>query len=211
MWLLTIRRGIYFLGFVCCMADFGFIAGRKRITSMINRSGIWIGIAISGLVTGCGGGNKTPRETPTSGTINISVDESFQPIIDSEIKVFESSFPNAHIIPHYKPEAACFRDLAADSARMIIVTRGLTLQEDSFFLQGPAHYEPTSELLAYDAIAVIVNNQSKDSIFDIKDLRAMLNGEDKQHLPVLDGLSATSTVRYAIDSILRGQPMGKNV
>jgi phosphate transport system substrate-binding protein len=39
----------------------------------------------------------------------------------------------------------------------------------------------------------------------------MLNGGDKQHQPVMDGLSATSTVRYAIDSILRGQPLGKNV
>jgi phosphate transport system substrate-binding protein len=29
--------------------------------------------------------------------------------------------------------------------------------------------------------------------------------------PVMDGVSATSTVRYAIDSILKGQPLGKNV
>lgn len=185
---------------------FGYIEKVKGTLAVVAAFGLCLC-----LLSGCGGKGKAPMETPTSGSINISVDESFQPIIDSEIKVFESSFPNAHITPHYKPEAACFRDLAADSARMIIVTRGLTLKEDSFFLQGPAHYEPTSELLAYDAIAVIVNNQSKDSIFNIKDLQAMLNGEDKQHQPVLDGLSATSTVRYALDSILRGQPMGKNV
>ncbi len=39
----------------------------------------------------------------------------------------------------------------------------------------------------------------------------MLNGTDTKHQPVMDGVSATSTVRYAIDSILRGQPLGKNV
>src|SRR5579863_9487553 len=69
--------------------------------------------------------SKVFRETPTDGTINISVDESFKPVIDSQIKVFESSFPNAKIIVHYKSEADCFRDLAKDSTRMIIVTRGL--------------------------------------------------------------------------------------
>ena len=150
-------------------------------------------------------------ETPTSGTINISVDESFKPIIDSQIKVFESSFPNAVIIPHYKPEPECLRDLLNDSTRMIIITRGLTDDEVKYYRQLPAHLGPTFELLAYDAIAVIVNKQSKDSIFQINDLRSMLNGEDKQHQPVMDGLSATSTVRYALDSILRGQPLGKNV
>jgi len=55
--------------------------------------GIWIGLMISWLIAGCGGGgNKATLETPISGTINISVDESFRPVIDSEIKVFESSF-----------------------------------------------------------------------------------------------------------------------
>src|ERR1700733_7470082 len=116
------------------------------------------------LLAGCGGKNKIPMETPTSGSIHISVDESFQPVIDSEIQVFESSFPDAHITPHYESEAACFRDLASDSTRMIIVTRGLTPEEEKFFEDGPAHLKPTYELLAYDAIAVIVNNRSPDSI-----------------------------------------------
>jgi phosphate transport system substrate-binding protein len=192
------------------MAVFGFIAERKRIISMINRSGIWIGIAISGLVTGCGGGDKTPRETPTSGTIHISVDESYEPVIDSEIKVFESSFPNAHIIPHYKAEAQCLRDLSRDSARLVLVTRGLTEAEEKFY-KDSFYIEPTFGPLALDAVAIIVNNKSPDSIFEIKDLQNLLNGTDTKHVAVMDGVTATSTVRYAIDSILRGQKLGKNV
>ncbi len=42
-------------------------------------------------------GKNIPEETTTSGTINISVDESFKPVIDSEIEVFESQHPEAHI------------------------------------------------------------------------------------------------------------------
>jgi len=169
------------------------------------------GLAICLFISGCGSnGSKVKQETPTSGTINISVDESFRPVIDSQIQVFESSFPNARIIPHYKSEAECFRDLASDSTRMVIVTRPLNRDEEKFVTDS-FHLTPAMGPLAFDAIAVIVNNSSRDSVFEIKDLQDMLNGTDKKHLPVMDGLSATSTVRYAIDSLLKGQPLGKNV
>lgn len=175
---------------------------------MVKGSGIWIGMAISGLVAGCGSGNNTSQETPTSGTIHISVDESYRPVIDSEIKVFESSFPNAHVIPHYKAEAQCLRDLTTDSTRMILVTRGLTTAEEKFY-NDSFHMEPTYGPLALDAIAVIVNNHSPDSIFEIKDLQNLLNGTDTKHVPVMDGVTETSTVRYAIDSILGGSRSGR--
>jgi phosphate transport system substrate-binding protein len=173
--------------------------------------GILTGIMFCMLLGGCSsGGSKTAQETPTSGTIHISVDESFKPVIDSQIKVFESSFPDAHIIADYKPEAQCLKDLTTSGTRMILVTRGLTQAETDFY-KDSFHLKPTWGVLAFDAIAVIVNPASKDSIFEMKDLVNMLNGTDTRHLPVMDGLSATSTVRYAIDSILQGKPLGKNV
>ena len=166
------------------------------------------------LVCSCGNpsGKKVPQETPTSGSINISVDESFKPVMDSQIKVFESSFPDAKINVHYKPEAACFRDLAnKDSARMIIVTRALNKQEENFY-KDSFHLVPAYGILAYDAIAIVVNNKSKDTILSMADVRSLLNGSSKEKLQVvMDGVSATSTVRYAIDSVLHGQPLGKNV
>src|ERR1700742_3675289 len=130
--------------------------------------GILTGLAVCGLLAGCGQGNKGPRETPKSGTIQISVDESFKPVIDSQIKVFESSFPDAHIIADYEPEAQCLRDLSTDSTRMILVTRGLTPEEGNFY-NDSFHVRPTFDVLAYDAIAVIVNPGSKDSNFEMKD------------------------------------------
>ncbi|HEX9509609.1 MAG TPA: substrate-binding domain-containing protein [Puia sp.] len=173
--------------------------------------GLLIGIFSCLLLGGCSSnGNKTSQETPTSGTLNISVDESFRPVIDSQIQVFESSFPNVKIIAHYKPEAECLRDLTTDSTRMVIVTRGLSHDEEKFY-RDSFHLTPSQAPLAFDAIAVIVNNTSKDSIFEIKDLQAMLDGSDLRHQPVMDGLSATSTVRYAMDSLLKGRPLGKNV
>jgi len=186
-------------------------SGLFRRIKIMQGKGIWIGLVICWLIAGCGGGgNKSPQETPLSGTINISVDESFRPVIDSEIKVFESSYPDAKIVPHYKAEAQCLRDLTTDTTRMALVTRGLTEQEEKFYLDS-FHMEPVFGPLAYDAIAIIVNNRSADSIFEIKDLQDMLNGTDTRHQVVMDGVSATSTVRYAIDSILRGRPLAKTV
>jgi phosphate transport system substrate-binding protein len=131
-------------------------------------------------------------------------------VIDSQIKVFNSSWPDAHIVVDYRPEAQCLRDLTTDSTRMVLVTRGLTPEEENFY-NDSFHLRPTYGVLAYDAIAVIVNPANKDSIFDMKDLVNLLNGTDTRFQPVMDGASATSTVRFAIDSILQGKPLGKNV
>ncbi|MDR3715743.1 MAG: substrate-binding domain-containing protein [Puia sp.] len=178
----------------------------------VNNSRVRLWALLSLFACGCRNANPgTPVETPTSGTIQISVDESFKPVIDSEIKVFESTYPDVKVIPHYKAEAECLRDLVNDSTRLVIVTRGLSSSERKFYSDS-LHYIPTNDLLAYDAIAVVVNNQSKDSIFTMNDLRAMLSGNTKKDWQVvMDGVSATSTVRYAIDSVLRGAPLGPKV
>ena len=138
--------------------------------------------------------------------IHISVDESFKPIIDSQIQVFEALYPQAKIIAEYKPEADCFRDLIKDSTRMIIVTRGLTPEEEKFY-KDSLQYGPTWNKVANDAVTLIVNTKSKDTLLTMEKIRGILDGStgDKQ-IAVFDGLSATSTVRFAVDSILKGKP-----
>jgi len=150
-------------------------------------------------------------DSPTEGTIHISVDESFKPIIDSQIQVFESQYPKAHIIAEYKSEADCFKDLDKDSTRMIIVTRGLTKKETDYF-ENKILLKPRYGKLAWDAIAVVVNNSNKEHLFSPGDIKKMLAGTSEYKFKVvLDGLNATSTVRYALDSILRGDSLGRNV
>ena len=60
--------------------------------------------------------NKTEQyDSPVKGKIFISADESFKPVIEEQIKVYESSHPETHIEASYKPEAECLRDLQKDS------------------------------------------------------------------------------------------------
>ena len=141
----------------------------------------------------------------TGGIIHISVDESFKPVMDEQIKVFESSNPDAKIIAHYKPEADCLRDILRDSAtRMVIVTRGLNRKEEKFF-KDSLNYFPRWDELATDAIAIVVNAKSNDTLFTFERLQKQLSGlMGKQQEIIFDGLNATSTVRFAIDSVLKG-------
>ena len=160
---------------------------------------------------GKGSGN-TVSDSPHSGSINISVDETFKPVIEEEIKVYEASYPGTRIIAHYKPEAACFRDLLSDTSnRMIIVTRSLNPKEEQYLYDSLAYY-PYNEPIASDAIAIIVNAKSPDSVFTLNELKKDLKGaKSKEHIFVFDGLSATGTVRFAMDSILKGEPFDTGV
>ena len=152
---------------------------------------------------------QSPTDTPRNGTIRISVDESFKPVIEQQIKVYESSFPDAHIIASYKAEVDCFKDLQKDSTRMIIVARGLTSNERAYY-DGELSFKPQFAELAYDAVAVIVNAKASDSVFSMKHLQDIVSGNVKT-IAVMDGNNATSTVRFIQDSVLRGKSFGKNV
>lgn len=168
------------------------------------------------ILTGCTGTGRKPHvisgdDTLNSGTIHISADESFKPVIDSQIKVFLSQYPKANIIAHYKPEADCIKDLLNDSIRMVIITRGLSEDEVKFY-KDTLEFAPIFGIMASDAIAVVVNNAAKDSLFTVGDIRSILNGTSGYpYKPVMDGLTATSTVRFMLDSVLNGQPFSRKV
>lgn len=156
-------------------------------------------------------GKGEAQETTSKGNITISIDESFQPVMEEQLKVFRSSFPNATIVAHYKPEADCLRDLQSDSTRMVIISRGLTAEEHEFF-RGKWNYRPIYDEVAEDAVAVVVNKTHKDSVFTNAELKELLTGQSNKGLQVVvDGNSATSTVRYLLDSLLKGEALGKTV
>ncbi len=149
-------------------------------------------------------------DSPTQGTIHISVDESFKPVITEQIKVYQSSYPEAHIIAEYKSEAECFKDLQNDSVRMIITAQGLT-DEQGKDLTKAWGFRPNWDAVAYDAVTVVVNRNGKDSVFSIKKLQRLLTDSSSKKQVVVDGSHATSTVRYLMDTVLKGKTFSTNV
>jgi phosphate transport system substrate-binding protein len=147
------------------------------------------------------------KDTAYRGTIHISADESFKPIIEAQIQVYEANHRNTKIIVQYKPEAECFKDLAVDSIRMIIATRSFT-QDEKTLMVDSLQVSPESLVVARDAISVIANPDEPDSMMTMDDIRDVLKGRFRKNLiPVFDGVKATSTVRFIIDSVLRGDSL----
>jgi phosphate transport system substrate-binding protein len=131
--------------------------------------------------------------------------------MDAQIQVYESQYPKVKIIAHYKSEAEALSDFAVDSIRLVIATRGPSNQEKRF-INDSLKVGAESMTVAYDAVAVIVHPQGADSFFTLPELKELIGGNPKKDLiPVFDGTRATSTVRFMLDSILRGQPLGRNV
>lgn len=158
-------------------------------------------------LSACNGGVVTnnPTDSPTSGKIHISVDETFKPVIEKQLEMYHATWPNTEIIAHYKPEADCMKDFFSDSlTSMVLVTRMLNDKEQSFF-KSNNNVGARMELVAYDAVAVVVNKNNPDTLLTMNYLRDLLTGKLKNgKVAVFDGFNATSTVRFAIDSIMKG-------
>lgn len=169
---------------------------------------IFFGLLLIFFNLGCGSG-KSGENTDRfdKGAIYISADESFKPVLDAQVQVYEAKYPDVKLHVLYKPEADCLRDLSVDSVRMIVSTRFISPQERQFLVDS-MKVSPEQMLLAYDAIAVIVHPDEEEYLFTMDEIRQILTGKFRKNLiPVFDGLKATSTVRFIVDSVLSGEQL----
>ncbi|MEN9522518.1 MAG: hypothetical protein RL065_895 [Bacteroidota bacterium] len=159
-------------------------------------------------------------DTPTSGDVTISADETLKPIIDSEIMVFHALYKNAHVKVRYQNEYDCFKDLMKDTSSVIIVARKLSADEKKIF--NEQKYFPTETSIAKDAIAFIVNNNNKDTLLTYSQISKILNGSIEtwkgvnanstlQNIQIVFDNANSSTLRYIKDSIIHGNTLPKNI
>jgi phosphate transport system substrate-binding protein len=178
---------------------------------LMKNKGLLFGTALGLLlIGGCKSYDRQEKEQPDSpnrGKIYVSADESFKPVIDEQVAVYESNHPGTRIVVQYKPEADCLKDMFVDSIRMVIATRRYTKEENDF-LNDSLKMGMRSLAIARDGIAVIINPAETDQQFSMKEIRDILTGRFKKTLiPVFDGVKATSTVRFIIDSVLHGDSL----
>ena len=117
-------------------------------------------------------------DTYTSGVIAIAADESFQPIVQEEIDVFEGLFPLAGIVPRYVTEVDAVNLLLKDSLRLAITSRRLTPEEMNSF--NSRKFFPQEIKIATDGLALITHLGNPDSLISVKDIRRILTGDAKQ-------------------------------
>ncbi|EOR93147.1 Putative phosphate ABC transporter, phosphate-binding component [Arcticibacter svalbardensis MN12-7] len=136
------------------------------------------------------------KETETSGTAKMLVDESLTPIIEDELVVFENIYKNAKIDASYQTEGNLIKNLLADSARIAIMAR--TLRPDEAKIIQNRKLLIHVNRFAIDAIALVANKASVDTLITVQELIDILNGKFSKRQLVFDNANS-STVRYLME------------
>lgn len=163
------------------------------------------------LFAACGDDKSVPKVTDTlsSGTLNISVDETYKPVMDEEIKVFMSTYPEAKINVTYKPESEAIKDYLEGKSKLIVVSRPLTEAENKYCLE--VRNVPSTLALAKDAVAVVVNKDASDTTFSITQLKGIIGGQSQKKYTAVFDNAGSSTLSFITDSLMKGEPISKSL
>ena len=124
----------------------------------------------------CNNGNKSIlNETPTRGNIKISSDESFQPLLETEVFTFTHLYRNAKIKPEFKPEYDVLNDFMNDSVKVIITSRQLSDNQIKYLRDTLVIARTTT--CAYDALALITNKSNPDSLIKYNTVKDIFLGK----------------------------------
>ncbi|MES2286626.1 MAG: substrate-binding domain-containing protein [Bacteroidota bacterium] len=191
----------------------------NKLARIQHSSGYLYIIAIAIIISSCKPGKPEPTDTPTSGEVNIVVDESFQQLFDTEIYTFESLYQNAKVHAMYLPEDEAIKRLINDSCKVVVMCRDLTNNERKAFEQ--ANIFPISTKIAEDAIAFVINNENTDTAMTVDKMKSILLGNDslwKQindqsqlgKINVVFDNNGSANTSYIKDTLLLGKEFSKN-
>ena len=127
---------------------------------------------ITSTLLGCN--SSSIDETATRGNIKISVDDSYKLIMDTEIFTFTHLYKNAKINVLYKNEKEIINDLINDSVRLVVTNKKLSKSQEDYLLSKSII--PKTTVIAYDALALIVNNNNPDSLIAYDDIKLIFKG-----------------------------------
>ena len=143
-------------------------------------------------------------------------DESFSPIIEEAREVFEHTYPQATIKPIYTNELDGINMLMERKVWLTVASK--RLRESQIKNLKDRKYVARCIPIAYDGLALIVNNENPDTCISIKDIKRVLTGEVTKwsevypnsklgDFDVVFDNAKSSTVHFCIDSILGGKPI----
>lgn len=141
---------------------------------------------------------NTVKETRTSGTTKLLVDESFSRILDAQIEVFKSDYPDAKVTTILGNENKILPDFLNGKVEMIILSRMLKPSEENYYKQKqiPVY----TDRFAIDGIALITNKANIDTNITVNEVYEILKGTSTSGKKLVFDNAYSSTIRYFIDS-----------
>ena len=175
---------------------------------------------ILGLFLSCGNKPKTDFDYESAAMV-FTADESFFPILDEELEIFDALHSQGVLKPIYTNQEEAITKLMKNETWLAFTTRQLSEREMENLKSR--HFIPRVIPIAYDGLAIIVNNSNPDTCITIKDFARILTGEVSQwkeiyptsklgEIDVVFDNPKSSTVTWCVDSILGGKPINsKNI
>ena len=181
-------------------------------------------IAFAGLVSAtmlsCG---STQTGDYHKGAAVVACDATFQTVLEQEIEVFEYKYPGSNVLDLYVDESAAIDSLLnlKNNVRLAVASRPLDKEEIKYL--NDHKRTVNQEAIAVDAVALIVNPDNPMEFIDNQDLIDILTGKyttwdkivpgggDLGKIVVAFDHQGSSATRYMRDSLLCGQPFGKDV
>jgi len=137
-------------------------------------------------------------ETRTSGTTTILVDESFDRVLDDQITVFKSDYPDATVTTILGNENKILPDLLNGKVQVIILSRMLKPAEEQYYSHKKIPIY--TDRFAIDGIALITNVANIDSNITANEVFDIMKGRGKGDKKLVFDNAYSSTIRYFKDS-----------
>jgi phosphate transport system substrate-binding protein len=146
------------------------------------------------LAISCNKSVDVNQETILKGKATLLVDATLMPVMEDQVQIFESRY-DATIGINAQSETELIQSLVKDTSSIAVLSRNLNADEMKIFANRKII--PKITPIALDAVALITNRNSKDTLVDIKAVIDFMNGNPS---PKIKGLvfdnANSSTVRY---------------
>lgn len=121
--------------------------------------------------------NRQPKESQTivSGQLQVLVDETLLPIMEEQVAVFEHLYKQTDVALSVGQENQIISRLLNNDVEVVVLTRPLSEDEMKFF--EARQFRPRVHKFATDAIALIVNKNSPDSVVNVDDIIRVMQGK----------------------------------
>ncbi len=156
-----------------------------------------VAFAVMTMASCSGGGNRAMDETPTRGKIRITADESFEPLMDTEVYTFTHLYKNASITPQYKPEYDVINDFMNDSVKVIVTSKKLTDYQIQYLRDTLVIARTTT--FAHDALALVTNRENNDTLIKYNSIKDIFLGKIKKWKEI-DPKSKLGDIRVIFDN-----------
>lgn len=141
------------------------------------------------------------RETPTAGELTIMTSEDLYPVIDLQVKDFTRVYEQAKITHLSSSTRDAIVQLLNDSVKLIVCPRDFNEEEKKVIADNALEVGTTK--IAYDGIAVIVNEKNPITKITVEELKNILTGKQERWSGV-NGSNLSSAIVIVMGDVNSG-------